>query len=128
MDTPIISPWILYFINICGTIRWLFGLFLPMTLMAFVVSYIGYIVTTGDCYEEEHSIALKSIKISCLSLLIAIMTCVVVPSQQTCYQMLAASYVTPANINKAGETADVLLDKLCDKIVNMSDKMDRKKK
>lgn len=87
-----------------------------------------YVATTGDCYEEEHSISLRGMKISVLSLLLATITCIIVPSQQTCYQMLVASYVTTANINKAGETADVLLDKLCDKIVNMSDKMDRKKK
>ena len=128
MDIPIINPWILYLIDVCGTIKGLFRLILVASGMALGISFMCYVASTGDCYEEEHSIALKSIKISCLSLLIAIMTCVVVPSQQTCYQMLAASYVTPANINKAGETADVLLDKLCDKIVNMSDKMDRKKK
>ena len=123
MDTPIISPWILYFIGVCGTIKGLFGLILAFTCMALGVSFMCCLATMSDCSEEEHSISLRAMKISCLSLLIAVITCITVPSQRTCYQMLVASYITPRNIQVVGETADKTLDKLMDKIVETSNKL-----
>ena len=128
MDTPIISPWIFWLIDIGATIKSIAFVSTIFICIAFTITVAIYFATMDEYSKEEHRNAIKFMRATCLAMLVAGSVCIMVPSQQTCYQMLVASYVTPANINKAGETADVLLDKLCDKIVNMSDKMDRKKK
>lgn len=97
MSEPIISPWIIYAINLGEHISF--------------VAFLGTLICIGlywiaaglrydhrgnkDAVDEANTIQKWTLPIGIVCLLL----CVLIPSEEVCYQMLVASYVTPENIN-----------------------------
>lgn len=52
-------------------------------------------------------------------ILVSIVLVIAIPSQDTMYKMLAANYLTPANIESVGESVDKIADKVVEKINNI---------
>ena len=125
MNDPIISPWMIYLIDTTGS---LLKVACPLAIFAVVVSVILFI-ESGHTYDEED--AEKSLKRAKMFLLIGIMSgllVVFIPTPRTIYKMMAAHYVTPANIQATGEFADKTVDKVIDKIANAIQKFERSEK
>ena len=89
---PIISPWIIYGIDVINKLCIVF-------VLAIIISVIGMLVVIGgsdSCENNEQDI--KILKILSVVLAVAVVFLVILPSKDTMLTMLALYYVTPDNI------------------------------
>lgn len=115
MDEPIISPWIFYFIDITDKI---FHTCLPVL----------FIVTAGVLinllFNDEMFDSINTPKWrKALSFLLIFLGAIYlfIPSKTTIYQMIAASYITPTNLEKVGNV-NKLIDTVVEEINKSKDK------
>ena len=112
--SPIVSPWWFY----------LFGLVDNLREAAFaILTFLG--VGTGITVFIWGLLEGKIVKIPkwIISLLIAsIVVTTFVPSKEVCYQMAAASLVTPDNLTAVGETAKNAIDYIVESVDKVLDK------
>ena len=125
MNDPIISPWLIYFID---TIDSLLKVTCPLAIFAVVVSVILFIVANHTYDEEETEKSLKRVKMFLWASITGGLLVIFIPTPHTIYKMIAASYVTPANIQATGELADKAVDKVIDKIADAIQKFERSEK
>ena len=103
MNEPIISPWLIYLLDVSDAIKF------TMLIVAVVSGVIGLF---GLC-SREYDLSTKRVVI------IFIVSCtlaIFVPSERVIYKMIIVSHVTPANIQKAGDSLDTVIDKAIEKI------------
>ena len=102
MNEPIISPWIFYFIDIIDKI---FHTCLPVL---FVVT-AGVLINLLFNDEMFNSINTPKWR-KALSFLLIFLGAIYlfIPSKTTIYQMVAASYITPANLEKVGNVNKII--------------------
>lgn len=88
---PIISPWIIYAIDVANKVYMLAAL---VTLLSIAVTVIS-----GVCIIEDDDItAKKAFKYSVMALIVAVPILILIPSKDTMFTMLALHYVTPDNV------------------------------
>lgn len=85
---PIISPWWFYLIGITGYVGW--TLKIGALLLGFIAVIIGL-----DCDEESTK---KICLVMAISAVVMLFISAFIPDKQTAYTMLAASVITPDNI------------------------------
>ena len=85
---PIISPWWFYLIGITGYVGW--ALKIGALFLGFIAAIVGL-----DCNEESTK---KICLVMAISAVIMLFVSVFIPDKQTAYTMLAASVITPDNI------------------------------
>ena len=124
MNDPIISPFLIYLIDAVDSL----GVFFFMLSATTAMFGAGFLVTSLDAVCESNfgvrRFAKKLLVISlCTSLLTAFL-----PNSRTIYKMIAASYITPANIQATGELTDKAIDKVVDKIAEAIHKFERGEK
>lgn len=103
MNEPIISPWLIYLLDVTDAIK------VTMLLIA-VVS--GVIAIFALCARDCDLFAKRVVIIFIVSCTLAIF----VPSERVIYKMIIVSHVTPANIQKAGDSIDTVIDKAIEKM------------
>ena len=111
---PIISPLWFYLIGIGTGIQILLG------IVGGVIAY----------YDYNHESTLKIIKISKKYFMIGLMIgffAVLIPSKETCYQMIAATVVTPNNIEIVGETTTDIIDYIIESVDTLLEKEEEDK-
>lgn len=114
---PIISPWVFYWIDICNTV----GTVAFLCAIATALGTLGFGGMALDNYDaREHSNAVKWAKRFATGLVISIALCVLIPSEDTCYKMLAAKMFTQDNINNATEYVTDVLDYAVDKVKELN--------
>ena len=89
---PIISPWIVYGIDVINKLCIVF-------VLAIVISGIGMLIVIGgsdSCGSNEQDI--RILKILSVIFAVAVVFLVILPSKDTMLTMLALQYVTPDNI------------------------------
>ncbi len=129
MNEPIISPWLIYLIGLAGPVRFFASFCVLLSFGAGVIAFLASHDTYDVKYHPENIAALKSVfKISKVVFALSLMIAVFIPSKSTIYKMIAASYVTPANIQATGELADKAVDKVIDKIADAIQKFERSEK
>lgn len=115
MNTPIISPWLIYW---AGRIDFIQGFCLIVGLIVTIYTVIATIAVMTDVNKNKESV--KAVKILvCTALLLDILG-VFLPTEKEIYAMYAAEHITPANIKATGELADKAVDKLIEKISKAS--------
>ena len=125
MDNPIISPWLIYLVDITDPLR---GAACPLAIIAILISIILFIESRHN-YDEDEAIKLNNLaKRFVWGGIICGLISAFVPTSNTIYKMIAASYVTPANIQATGELADKAVDKVIDKIADAIQKFERSEK
>lgn len=88
---PIISPWIIYAIDVANKVYMLAAL---VTLLSITVTVIS-----GVCIIEDDDItAKKAFTYSVTALIVAVPILILTPSKDTMFTMLALHYVTPDNV------------------------------
>lgn len=97
MSEPIISPWIIYAINLGEHIS-------VVAFFGTLICFGLYWIATGlrhDYPNDKDAVAeAKTIQKWTLPIgIVCLLLCILIPSEEVCYQMLIASYVTPENIN-----------------------------
>lgn len=118
MYEPIIDPMIFYWMDVLSNIK-----SLPYFLFILLVIFSGgaCVTYTDYCKEQPpvHRVA-KRIAI-CLLILCPISASLsfFIPSKDTMYKMLIAKQVTPHTLQVTGETAEVIVDKISDKLINV---------
>ena len=94
----IINPWIFYWIGIAGNIG----------MCLFIIGLLAVIggIISITCCDKSHTIDIIIVIIGCILFILSSL----IPSEKTCYQMLAASLVTKDNIEYVTETGKDLID------------------
>lgn len=114
----IISPWVFYWISIVDSIR---ALLIAILIMLMIVGAIMFMCTISDADDygfKDKNVAEEvklCIKVAIATFVVAVLVCMV-PSEDTCYKMLAADMFTQDNINNATEYVTDVIDYAVDKL------------
>lgn len=129
---PIINPWIMYVIGLVNNISIIFTAVIVFLFIAIIIAaalgYVQFIANYDnfDEFLEEYHTAVKWFKKGCVSLIIAGIVMIFIPSEKTLYSMVVLENVTPNNIEIAGNTGKDVIDYLFDKIDQMNDEEEDK--
>lgn len=128
---PIISPWLIYLINLFDDLK----LLLIITLILLACITVGILLILFfciiDCYEDDNFIikCKKYLKKSIVWFFINSLLFITIPSKDTMYTMLVLDNVTSDNIQAIGKTGKDVVDYIVnqiDKIVNNKDEKENK--
>lgn len=126
MNTPIIDPGWFYLISVCNGLK--------VTSMILLILFISALVITacvwacgvfGDYWDrkdDEYKLAAKLTKIFSVLSAVFMLLCIFIPSKDTLYAMLAAKYITPANIETAADCGENVIDYIVEKIGEITEK------
>lgn len=104
---PIINPWWFYAIETLNGLRDIFQ------IAGAVAIFVAGAYLLNSVFENEKVLIKKGwLTLGVICVLLGNLT----PKQETCYKMLAASLMTPSNIEYVGETATDMIDYLVDSI------------
>lgn len=110
--TPIISPWWFYLFDVVETldiITCVFASLMTASLLFLVIF----------SFVERKKI--KGTKLVAALYLISGIMAIFVPSKETCYQMAAASLVTPDNLTITGEAVTDIIDYIVESVDKVLD-------
>lgn len=112
--TPIINPWWFYLFDMVEKLG------STSTIIATILGIGGvvYFIIWGVVCEGEK---LKYSKLIVTLFIISTIFAIFTPSKETCYQMAAASLVTPDNLTTAGNAATDIIDYIVDSIDEILD-------
>ena len=105
---PIINPWLFYLTDVLSNVKWLLVMFFAFALFIYLfVTWMHYL----DMQELPDWFKLKNT----VFLVIPLMIGLLIPTENTVYKMLIASYTTPNNIEYVKETGKDLVDYIIEK-------------
>ncbi len=114
MNEPIISPWIIYAIDVCNSIKGVSVIFSVLGLFAIVFVFIYIIIIENEDDEAfadviRYKKLLKRLTIFTTAFIII---AIIVPDKRVGYTMLATQYITEENVLKAADMVDRIADKI----------------
>ena len=112
----IINPWVFYWISVSDMMRRLMWIGVIIGLVVLVVSFCYDDDGSPVCGGREHKVRKAGIIVASLCLIGGIF----LPSEDTCYKMLAAKMFTQDNINSATEYVTDVIDYAVDKIKELN--------
>jgi len=118
----IISPWVFYWIGISDNVR---TLLIAVLIVLIIGEAIMLLCTMSDAdlfsfRDENVAKEVKiCIKVAIATFVIAVLVCMI-PSEDTCYKMLAAKMFTQDNINSATEYVTDVIDYAVDKVKELN--------
>lgn len=118
MNEPIISPWVFYWVETMSQIRDVVN----VVVFMIVVISISFTFMCLICKKEDREKYISEetfgrvIKGLIIVGVISMVGYIFIPTKETMYKMLAASYITQENIENVGESIDKIADKLVEKI------------
>lgn len=124
MNEPIVSPWMFYMIDVLVSLRhFLFVIIIVLVVPLFLALCAYLSSVTDDDVDDETLEILRCVRkiffTLCAIISVSVVLIIAIPSQDTMYKMLAANYLTPANIESVGESVDKIADKIVEKINNI---------
>lgn len=124
MNEPIVSPWMFYMIDVLVSLRhFLFVIIIVLVVPLFLALCAYLSSVTDDDVDDETLEILRCVRkiffTLCAIISVSVVLIIAIPSQDTMYKMLAANYLTPANIESVGESVDKIADKVVEKINNI---------
>lgn len=119
MNEPIISPWIFYALSIVDNLK---GCLMVTSILCVMIIIFAPILTQEKVCSKTH------IKGVFVIIFISVLLLIFVPNSQTITQMVIAQHITVNNIEKAGELTDRAVDKIIEKIIKISNELDKKGK
>ena len=128
---PIISPWLIYLIDLVDKFQGIISAALCVLGFAIVVLVIAWLLVSTDYDQDDSSIVTckKYLKKSIIWFVVSGLLFAVVPSKDTMYVMLTLDNVTTDNIQAIGKTGKDVVDYITDqidKIVNDKDEKENK--
>lgn len=105
MNEPIISPWIIYAIDVCNSI----GEVAMFLSVLGVVSIILVFFVTFDGDDIRYTKPLKKLTIFTTALIIV---AIIAPDKRVGYTMLATQYVTKENVLNAVDITEKIVNKI----------------
>lgn len=117
---PIISPWFIYFAEMCNGFKVLFILLLVGSVVANI--YFGSCVIDNDWRtEEEQKINAKMFKISIVVTIIGALGVIFVPTTDTVYKMIIFNNITTNNIEKGKDYVEDIIDYTAEKLIEVKE-------
>ena len=116
--TPIINPWFIYLAGACDKIREIVGLLFFVGLIPCICISVVYFIS----YIDDEFVSLRAtdylaiLKKFATVTVVASLLYVVIPTSNTCYQMMIASKLTDNNIQKAEDVIKNSVDYIFEKI------------
>ena len=112
----IINPWVFYLIEIADKLGKLFWIGLVVG---------GILVVASFCMDDDGSsiwgqYEIKLRKVAVLITSLSLVCVIIIPSEETCYKMLAADMFTRDNINSATEYVTDVIDYAVDKVKELN--------
>lgn len=128
---PIISPWLIYLIDLFDNLKGLLTIALILLGIAAVVLSIIWFIASVDYEQDEDPIVIckKHLKQSVIWFCVSGLLFTVIPSKDTMYKMIVLDNVTTDNIQAIGKTGKDVVDYITDqidKIVNKDDEKENK--
>lgn len=128
---PIISPWLIYLIDLFDNLKGLFSIALILLGCVAAVLLLIWLLFSVD-YEQDNNFVIackKYLKKSIIWLGISSFLFTAIPSKNTMYTMLVLDNVTTDNIQAIGKTGKDVVDYIVnqiDKVVNKDDEKENK--
>ena len=110
---PIINPLFIYLISIISALK-IVSIFI--TVFAVIT-----IIIVGIIYFEEvitEKTGKRILKTATITLIINLLICIFIPSEDICYKMMAASIVTPNNIETVKDETIKTIEEIADILQN----------
>ena len=135
MMKPIISPWLVYLIDLFDNLKGLLIVALILLGIAAVVLSITWFFSSMDYEQDEEPdeelivACKKHLKKSVIWLCVSGLLFTVIPSKDTMYKMIVLENVTTDNIQAIGKTGKDVVDYITDqidKVVNNKDEKENK--
>ena len=121
---PIISPIWFYLVNLFSKVGdFAMALFIGGIILTGIFTiFILIVETEGDFESEEERRRSYGYLKKCIITLIAagVLYCAI-PSETTCYKMMAAQVVTPDNISTVGKTSEDIINYIVESIKEITD-------
>ena len=116
--TPIINPWFIYLAGACDKIREIVGFLcwvglIPCICIA-VIYFLSFMDDELDVFRSANYI--KLLKKFVTVTVVASLLYGLIPTSNTCYQMMIASQITDNNIQKAEDVIKKSVDYIFEKI------------
>lgn len=127
---PIISPWLIYLIDLFDNLKGLLGVALFLLGGAAVALLVIWFFSSLDYEQDEEPIVAckKYLKKSVIWLCVSGLLFTVIPSKDTMYTMIVLDNVTTDNIQAIGKTGKDVVDYITDQIDKVvNDKEENKK-
>jgi hypothetical protein len=128
MGTPILSPNVIYWIDVLSNIDVLTIVLTIMISIVLVLMTPIYICWKIDSYDDEYpsdvetnKLYVKLLKSAFLILVTSLLITLFIPAESTMYKMLISNYVTEENLNTAGDTIKESVDYIFEKIDELGD-------
>ncbi len=111
----IISPWVFYWIGVLDTFKGVALIIAVITFICVIVMglWMGLDISFNNGVDRD--MAKLWIKLAIVSF-VASMICAMLPSESTCYKMLAANMFTEKNVTAATEYVTDVIDYAVDKV------------
>lgn len=115
---PIVSPLIFYLIDLISNIKGFATLFFVISVCGLFISF--FTMLTNDPFlpaeKRTYHLSQKGLRYCAIALGISTLLMVVLPEDVTMYKMLAASYVTPDNIETVQDHVVDIVTKIAEGI------------
>ena len=114
----IINPWFIYLAGACDEIREVLGLLFVIAFIPCVCIMVMYFLSFMDDELDvfRSKIYLEVLKKCATISVVSLLLCGLIPTSNTCYQMIIASQVTDTNIQKAEDVIKRSVDYIFEKI------------
>lgn len=115
----IISPWVFYWIGVLDTLKGVALIIAVITVIGVIVMGLWMGLDISFDNGVDSNMAKLWIKLAIVSF-VASMICAVLPSESTCYKMLAANMFTEKNVTAATEYVTDVIDYAVDKVKELN--------
>ena len=92
---PIINPWLIYAVNMCGSLKEIATIIAILITLPIII--IGMNITM-EVNEDDKEFYIRIEKYLIGAFVVLLFLAVAIPTKETCLAMLAAYYITPDNI------------------------------
>lgn len=113
---PIINPWLFYLVDVIGNFKTACFVLTLLIVIGFGAITIIEIGEVADELELDEAKVIKNLKKMAIVVVLLITFNMLLPSKQTCYQMMIASQVTEENVKKAEDVIKDSVDYIFEKI------------
>lgn len=118
MNEPIISPWIIYAINVCNSISAVAIFFSVLGVFAIIGIFIGMFISENldDKPYINNMVYRKLLKKLMIFTTAFIIVAIIIPDKRVGYTMLVTQYITEENVLRAIDITDKIVNKIIHQI------------
>ena len=117
---PIISPWLIYFAEMCDTFNVL-GVILLIASAVAVLYFCASVLDNDWKTEDEQKVDAKMLKIGIIVAIISALGVILVPTTDTVYKMIIFNNITTNNIEKGKDYVEDIIDYTAEKLIEVKE-------